>query len=88
MTVWTANEDYEEPMDSLRMDHKRVAVTGAAGGIGRAIASRFANAGAEVILLDLNSASAQEVGAVIASDAASFMTGADYPIDGGFLTLR
>jgi NAD(P)-dependent dehydrogenase (short-subunit alcohol dehydrogenase family) len=24
----------------------------------------------------------------LASDAASFMTGADYPIDGGFLTLR
>ncbi len=68
MTVWTANEDYEEPMDSLRMDHKRVAVTGAASGIGRAIASRFAHAGAEVILLDLNSASAQEVAAGIASE--------------------
>ena len=41
-------------MASLRLDGKRVAVTGAASGIGRAIASRFAHAGAEVILLDLN----------------------------------
>jgi len=24
----------------------------------------------------------------LSSDAASFITGADYPIDGGFLTLR
>lgn len=56
-------------MDSFRLDGKRVAVTGAGSGIGRAIATRFAHAGGEVILLDLNAASAQEVATAIASEA-------------------
>jgi 2-keto-3-deoxy-L-fuconate dehydrogenase len=50
-------------MESFRLDGKRAAVTGAASGIGRAVAVQFAHAGAEVILLDLNAASAQEVAA-------------------------
>lgn len=54
-------------MASFRLDGKRVAITGAASGIGRAIANRFAHAGAEVVLLDLNEASAQEAAAAIAS---------------------
>jgi len=55
-------------MAGFRLDGKRVAVTGAASGIGRAIAHRFAHAGAEVILLDLNAASVQEAAAAIAAE--------------------
>ena len=55
-------------MGSFRLDGKRAAVTGAASGIGRAIAIRFAHAGAEVVLLDLNAASANRVAAEVASE--------------------
>ena len=55
-------------MENFRLDGKRAAVTGAASGIGRAIATRFAHAGAEVILLDLNADSANGVAAEVASD--------------------
>lgn len=48
-------------MENFQLDGKRIVVTGAASGIGRAIAIRFAHAGAEVILLDLNAGSANEV---------------------------
>lgn len=41
-------------MTTFRLDHQRAVVTGAASGIGRAIASVFAEAGADVIRLDLN----------------------------------
>lgn len=44
---------------TLPLEHKRVVVTGAASGIGRAIATEFSHAGAEVLLLDLNLDSAQ-----------------------------
>ena len=55
-------------MESFRLDGKRAAVTGAASGIGRAIAVRFANAGADVFLLDLNANSASEVASEITSE--------------------
>lgn len=55
-------------MSSFRLDGMHAAVTGAASGIGRAIASRFAHAGAEVTLLDLNAAGAEVVAAEIASE--------------------
>jgi NAD(P)-dependent dehydrogenase (short-subunit alcohol dehydrogenase family) len=66
-------------MASFRLDGKRVAVTGAASGIGRAIARRIAQAGAEVILLDLNAASAEEAAAAIASETSGslFAVGLD-----------
>lgn len=58
-------------MSSFRLDGKRAAVTGAASGIGRAIASAFASAGAEVILLDLNAAAAGEAAASISAKFSS-----------------
>jgi 2-keto-3-deoxy-L-fuconate dehydrogenase len=58
-------------MERFKLDGKRVAVTGAASGIGRSIATLFAQAGAEVILLDLNAASALEVAADIASETSA-----------------
>ena len=55
---------------------KRVVVTGAGGGIGAALARRFAAAGAEVIVNDLDPAAAQAVageigGLAVAGDAAN-----------------
>jgi 2-keto-3-deoxy-L-fuconate dehydrogenase len=58
-------------VNSFRLDGKRAAVTGAASGIGRAIASVFASAGAEVILLDLNAAAAGDSAAIIAAESSS-----------------
>ena len=42
------------PLSAFRLDNRRAVITGAASGIGKAIATTFAQAGAEVILLDLN----------------------------------
>ena len=42
--------DYEPPADVLK--HKRILITGAADGIGRAVSKRFASHGASLILLD------------------------------------
>lgn len=51
----------------LRLNHKTCVVTGAARGIGRAIAERFLDEGADVILTDIDQeagrAAAQAIGA-------------------------
>jgi len=41
-------------MTTFRLDHQRAVITGAASGIGRAIAALFSEAGAQVVRLDLN----------------------------------
>jgi len=58
------------PLDSFRLDRRRAIITGAASGIGKAIANAFANAGAQVILLDLNAEKAAEAAVEIGPRAA------------------
>lgn len=45
----------------MDLTHKKAVVTGAGQGIGKAIAFRLANAGADVAILDLNLSAAEEV---------------------------
>ena len=47
-------------MGGLELGGKRVIVTGAAGGLGRAFAEAFAAAGAEVIAADIDAAGARD----------------------------
>jgi nucleoside-diphosphate-sugar epimerase len=56
-----------------RLDGRVALVTGAASGIGRAIAVRLGTEGAAVVVTDL------------ASDDASFVNGLELYIDGGFM---
>lgn len=52
----------------LGLEGKRVVVTGAAGGLGRAFAQAFAGAGSQVVCADLNQAGAVETAELIASE--------------------
>lgn len=53
------------------LNNKVILVTGAASGIGRASAIRFAKAGADVILSDISSVSGEELASEISSDGGS-----------------
>ena len=57
-------------MGELELSGKRVIVTGAAGGLGRAFAEAFASAGAKVIAADIDAAGAQETARLIRRRAA------------------
>ncbi len=60
------------------LNHKVVLVTGAAGGIGRAIAERFAGAGARVVVNDIDpSAAAGVVEAIVAAGGSAVAAPAD-----------
>lgn len=52
----------------FRLDGKTAAVTGAASGIGQAIARVFAAAGAEVFILDIDPAAAEQAARTIVTD--------------------
>lgn len=58
-------------MTSLGLEGKRIIVTGAAIGLGRAFALAFANAGAQVLAVDVNEAGAQETAALASNISAA-----------------
>lgn len=62
-----------EPDEMLSLEGKVAVITGAAAGIGRAIANRFAKAGARLVLVDMDSSAlAQTLAETSAEVASSF----------------
>lgn len=78
--------------DMFRLDGKVVAVVGAGGGIGKAVAVAAGAQGAHVACLDLNAANAAEVARTITMEGGSAESGAmdlgdEAQIDAGFSRL-
>jgi NAD(P)-dependent dehydrogenase (short-subunit alcohol dehydrogenase family) len=67
-----------------RREGKTALITGAARGIGAAIARRFAAAGARVWVTDIEPAGAA-MAACLAGEESACVTGSQFPIDGGIL---
>lgn len=61
-------------MNQFKLNGRRAVITGAGSGIGRAIASCFAQAGAEVVLLDVRQEAAQEAAEQIARQSGATCT--------------
>jgi len=75
-------------VNSFRLDGKVVVVTGAAAGIGRAVAELFASAGASVVVSDLDGRAAQSVAeAISATDGNAVSTGCDVTSEAGLEAL-
>ena len=64
----------------ISLDGKTAIITGAAAGMGAATARRFAEAGADLILLDINKQGLEEVKGELGEARGSVMT---YKVDGG-----
>ena len=62
---------------SIGLEGRGVVVTGAAGGIGRAIAAQFADAGARVCAVDIEQGKVDEVVAGLADPERHLAIGAD-----------
>jgi NAD(P)-dependent dehydrogenase (short-subunit alcohol dehydrogenase family) len=60
-----AEATVERTADLVSLKGRRVLITGAASGIGRAMAIRFADAGADLILADLNTAGLEETAGLV-----------------------
>ena len=58
-------------IESMRLDGKAIYVTGAASGIGKAAATAFAEAGADVAIVDINLEGAEKVAKEIAEATGS-----------------
>lgn len=65
----------------LSFTGRRALVTGAAGGIGQAIANRFADAGADIILIDRDGASLQRALDDLPRTSTSSAQGSSYVLD-------
>ncbi|MGW1026805.1 SDR family NAD(P)-dependent oxidoreductase [Streptomyces sp. NPDC002577] len=73
-----------------RFTGRTVLVTGAAGGLGRAVAHRFAAEGATVMAVDVNGAAAEEAARAIASETGAQVESAEADItsESALLSLR
>jgi NAD(P)-dependent dehydrogenase (short-subunit alcohol dehydrogenase family) len=94
MTTFPADVSSKSLTDLISLKGKVAVVTGAWRGIGRAIARRLSEAGAAVLVTDVNAAGAQETARAIAaefggravattidvSDVASISAGADFAV--------
>jgi len=67
MKDWTIENWYAEPWKMFNVEGKVTVVTGAASGLGRAIALGFGALGAKVVLADSNTDGAEETAAEITS---------------------
>jgi NAD(P)-dependent dehydrogenase (short-subunit alcohol dehydrogenase family) len=61
--------DLDNPLAAFRLDGEVAAITGAASGIGRAVAQAFAKVGARVAILDRDGAAAERAASEISNSA-------------------